>query len=153
MTVDDYLEQRVKQYRDWYDRKAGLSKSRYTTMRVLSVVGGAIVPVLVNLSIPYMSYFATAVSLLVVVLVSLEGVLHYREQWKNYRSTEQAIGHEEISYRARIGVYRGLDDQVAFTQFVERVEGLIRAENTATLNVLTVAAETKETRAAPLPRS
>jgi hypothetical protein len=82
----------------------------------------------------------TGISLLVVVFVSLESVFHYREQWKNYRSTEQLLGHEKLRFQARVGPYKDLSDQDAFL-LVERVEDAIAAENTATLNVMTLAVE------------
>jgi hypothetical protein len=41
---DEYIETRVRQYQNWYDRRASSSKSRYLRMRGASVVGAAIVP-------------------------------------------------------------------------------------------------------------
>jgi hypothetical protein len=84
----------------------------------------------------------TIISLLVVICVSLESVFHYREQWKNYRSTEQLLGHEKYLFRSRVGRYRGIDEGAAFNLFVERVEEAIAIENSATLNVMTMASET-----------
>lgn len=81
-------------------------------MRAFTVVAGGIVPVLVNvetsintvIGYPIMKALITVISLLVVVTVSLESVFHYREQWKNYRSTEQLIGHEQFEFLARVGL-------------------------------------------------
>src|SRR5205823_8993591 len=86
----------------------------------------------------------TITSLFVVITVSLESVFHYREQWKNYRSTEQLLGHEKFLFLSRVGRYADLDDARAFHLFVERVEDAIATENSATLNVMTMAAETTE---------
>jgi hypothetical protein len=138
---EEYIETRVRQYQSWYDRKAGISKSRYLRMRGLSVVGGAVVPALVNVDFDGRTAVVTVVSLLVVVIVSLESVLHYREQWKNYRSTEQLLGHEIIYFKTLVGPYKGLDGAAAYDRFVERVERAIASENAATLNTMTVAAE------------
>jgi Protein of unknown function (DUF4231) len=110
-------------------------------MRMGSVVGGALVPVLVNVDAPYVKILTTGLSLMVVVLVSLESVFHHREQWKNYRSTEQLLGHERMYFEAKIGPYEGMDDQSAFRLLVERVESAIASENAATLNVMTLAGE------------
>lgn len=41
---EKYINERLKQYQSWYDRKAVLCKSRYLRMRGFSVVAGAIVP-------------------------------------------------------------------------------------------------------------
>lgn len=151
ISPESYIADRVVQYREWYDKKAVRMKSRYLYMRAFSVVGGGIVPVLANVSFSYSVFgisviqtLLTVVSLLVVIVVSLESVFHYREQWKNYRSTEQLLGHEEFLYRSRVGRYVGIDDQHAFRLFVERVEEAIAIENSATLNVMTMASETVE---------
>lgn len=81
----------------------------------------------------------TVLSLGVVVLVSLESVYHYREQWKNYRSTEQYLGHEAIYFANAVGVYKDLDDAAALETLVERSESAIAAENASTLSSMTLA--------------
>ncbi|MFB7786648.1 DUF4231 domain-containing protein [Streptomyces vinaceus] len=134
----EYVETRLGQYQAWYDRKAVRSKAIHLRMRTLSVVGGALVPVLVNLDVPFARITATALSVLVVVSVSLESVYRFREQWKNYRSTEQLLGHERIYFETGVGPYAGLSAADAFTLLVSRVERAIANENSATLNVMTL---------------
>jgi hypothetical protein len=149
LTPEEYIEGRVKQYQSWYDRKAVSCKSRYLRMRAFTVVAGGIVPVLVNvetsinnlLHYPAMKAVITVISLLVVVTVSLETVFHYREQWKNYRSTEQLLGHEQYAFLTRVGPYKDLTPEKAFQLFAERIEDAISSENAATLNVMTVGSE------------
>jgi hypothetical protein len=155
MDADQYLKERVEQYQGWYNRKAVIAKARFLRMRAFSVLGGALVPVLANVNVDLkigsysvMTLAVTALSLTVVVFVSLESVFHYREQWKNYRSTEQLLAHETSKFRAQIGPYAGLEADTAFRLFVERVEEAISAENTATLNVMTQAAEATEAKVA-----
>jgi|ERR1051326_313617 hypothetical protein len=148
LTPDKYINDRLKQYQGWYDRKAVQCKSRYLRMRAFSVVAGALVPVLINMEgilifhgFSVIKGIVTLLSLLVVISVSLESVFHYREQWKNYRSTEQQLGHEHMSYLSGIGKYKDLESQQRFLLFVDRVEELIASENAATLNVMTIASE------------
>ena len=146
---DQYIETRVKQYQSWYDRKAVSCKNRYLRMRAFTVVAGGVVPVLVNVEAsinnlvgyPVTKAIITVVSLLVVVTVSLESVFHYREQWKNYRSTEQLLGHEQFEFLTGVGPYKEATPEKAFKLFVERVEDAISSENSATLNVMTVGSE------------
>lgn len=151
ISPEQYITERVDQYQAWYDKKSATMKSRYLRMRAFSVVGGGLVPVLINLpenltilDVPVIKTIVTVISLLVVIVVSLESVFHYREQWKNYRSTEQHLGHEKFLFRSRVGFYRGLSEQDAFRLFVERVEEAIAGENAATLNVMTMATEVAE---------
>jgi Protein of unknown function (DUF4231) len=152
LTAEVYIKERLDQYKDWYDRKDVKMKALYLRMRASSVIGGALVPVLINMQVGWtyrgidlIKMTVTIISLIVVVFVSLESVFHYREQWKNYRSTEQLLGHEKFLFLSRVGHYSDLDDGTAFRLLVERIEDAITIENSATLNVMTMAAETTAT--------
>ncbi|MCQ4084431.1 DUF4231 domain-containing protein [Streptomyces sp. RB6PN25] len=137
-TAQGYLDNRLSQYQGWYDRKAVKAKAMHLRMRTVSVVGGALVPVFVNINLPSFRFIATVLSLVVVGSVSLESVYRYREQWKNYRSTEQLLGHERIYFETKVGPYAGLSAQESFKTLVTRVEKAIANENSATLNVMTL---------------
>lgn len=145
----EYVEGRLGQYQGWYDRKAVKAKAVHLRMRTVSVVGGALVPVLVNLDIPYARLIATVLSLIVVGSVSLESVYRYREQWKNYRSTEQLLGHERIYFETGTGPYANLGEREAFRLLVSRVERAIAYENSATLNVMTLGGQVSTDVQAP----
>ncbi len=160
MNADQYVSERFNQYQDWYDKKAVKMKSNYLRMRVLSVIGGALVPALINIpyhprlvGVPVIQAVVTVISLSVVISVSLETVYHYREQWKNYRSTEQLIVHEKYLFQTRVGRYRDLSQDDAFRVFVERIEDAVAAENAATLNTMTTASETLASWSSPTART
>ena len=149
MAPEQYISERLDQYQKWYDTKSVGAKSKYLTMRGLSVVGAAVVPVIINLhadlnGIPVFTYAATAISLAVVILVSLESVYHFGDQWKNYRSTEQFLTKERFLFCTGDGPYRELEKDAAFLVLVDRCEAQISAENSATLNVLVVASQAPE---------
>src|SRR5690606_11602074 len=147
--AQDYVEGRLSQYQQWYDRKAVKTKAMHLRMRTLSVVGGALVPVLVNLDLSFAKLTATVLSLIVVGSVSLESVYRYREQWKNYRSTEQLLGHERIYFETKVGPYSDLSEAEAFTTLVARVESASANENSATLHVMTLGGQVSTDVAAP----
>ncbi|MEU6623360.1 DUF4231 domain-containing protein [Streptomyces litmocidini] len=138
MTPQRYIETRIAQYQEWYDTKATRMKTMHLRMRTVSVVGGALVPVFVNLDLGFARITATALSVIVVAAISLESVYRYREQWKNYRSTEQLLGHERVFFETKVGPYRNLGRREAFSVLVARVEKAIANENSATLNVMTL---------------
>ena len=144
MRPEDYIRERMFQYRKWYDGKAVKMKFRFQSMRTVAVVGAAVVPVLVNLSFPFKNELTTIVSLIVVVVVSLESVFHFGDQWKNYRSTEQFVSQEYFYFTTGDGPYKTLTPEQAFMKLVERVEGAIAAENSSTLNVLTIASKSRD---------
>ncbi len=131
-----YIAERVNDAIAWYDKSADKQKKLYLRMRATTVIGGAIVPVLVNVNIPYIDIATTIISLIVVLLVSLESVYHYREQWTNYRSTEQSLRHEYFLFTSKGGLYATKNRAAAYQHFVERVEELISSENASTLKVM-----------------
>jgi hypothetical protein len=135
--VQDYITNRVEQYAGWYDKKSSALKNQFLRVRAVTVVGGALVPVLVNMGWTYASVAATIVSLLVVILVSWDSVFQYGKQWRNYRSTEQFLRQELIYFQNRVSFYAKLDDEEAFKTLVERVETAIAQENAVTLDTLT----------------
>ncbi len=164
MTAEEYIDERLNAIREWYDGKAAKAKKVYQWMRATTVVGGALVPVLINLDLPFLqgetpespptgSYVTTVVSLLVVVLISLESVFHFREQWKNYRSTEQFLAKEYFNFATGEGAYRDLEEREAFLNFVDRVENTIASENASTLNVMTTLSEKKAESGAQPPEA
>ena len=139
LSQEHYIEERLNDQLRYYDRTAGKAKNRYLQSRLVSVVAGALVPVLVNLEFAYVDVITTILSVLVVLIVSLESVFHFREQWVNSRSTSEALRKEYFEFTAAEGLYADFveDGSAAFRLFVERVEAMIEAENLSTLQVMT----------------
>jgi hypothetical protein len=135
--VNEYITGRVEQYAGWYDKKCGPVKQRYLYIKAITVIGGAIVPVLVNVTWPYATLMATFTSLLVVILVSWDSVFQYGKQWKNYRSTEQFLRQETILFKHHVGFYSEFDNDRAFRMYIQRIENAIAQENSVTLDTLT----------------
>jgi len=146
--VESYLKDRLDQYKNWYDNKAVSAKKKYLRGRVWAAIGAVIVPVLTNITLPSVSlidgYYISITKILVTIVstavalsIALEGVLHYREQWKNYRTTEQYLTAQKNLFCNNVGDYSGLSREDAFKLLVNRVETAITEENAITLNVLT----------------
>ena len=144
---EDYIAERINESIAWYDKQASKHKTLYLRMQAVTVIGGALVPVLVNIDLQYIDILTTIISLMVVLLVSLESVYHFREQWTNYRSTEQNLRNEYFLFTTKAGSYTNLKDEQAFNLLVSRVEDMIGMENASTLKVMTTVSEqkTKET--------
>jgi hypothetical protein len=136
--------------------KEGLNSNPSTNVKRYEAAwvggAGADVPVLVNVTFLHQALVTTAISLIVVISVSLDGVWHWRDQWRNYRSTSSAIEHEFFAYETRALPYTKFAEneagkKAAFTEFVQRVENLISHEVESTLSVM--AAVEKQSPEAP----
>lgn len=143
LTPEEYIKERLNPEMSYYNKSAGKAKNRYLQMRAITVVGGALVPVLVNVEVQYINILTTAISLIVVLFVSLETVYKYREQWTNYRSAEQNLRNEYFLFTSQSGTYVYLDEAEAFTLFVDRVEDILEAESASTLRVMTTVTEAR----------
>jgi hypothetical protein len=139
--AETYISERFNDAISWYDTKAVMAKKWYQRMKATTVIGGALVPVLINIKIAYLDVLTTIISIIVVLLVSLISVFHYREQWVNYRSTEQFLRREYFLFTGKEGPYLEMEEADAYHFFVQRVEGKIEAENASTLQVLTTVSE------------
>ncbi len=142
---EQYIMERFNSSIKWYDDEAGSAKNKFLRLRLLTVIGGAIVPVLINLDIPYLNIITTIVSLLVVLAVSVDSVYHHGDQWSTYRSTEQFMRREYFLYTANNGPYKGLSEPQAYKLFVERIEEAIAAENSSSLRILATVSESSST--------
>ena len=157
MKPEDYIRDRINDQLRFYDKKAVYYKSRYLSMRAATVIGGAMVPVLVNLTfnnlalnlwvfvlhINVVKVATTLISLMVVLFVSLESVYHFKEQWRNYRSTAEMLKKEYYLFVSGKGRYAGKGPEVAFKVFVEKCETAIDVENASTLQVMTTVSDVK----------
>jgi hypothetical protein len=133
---EEYIKDRVQFKINGYAKKASHYKLAYRVTASVAAIGSAVVPVLVN--IPNMdTIYPTIVSLLVVVVVALEGVFHFREHWRNYDLISSVLREEEMQFSTKAGPYSPQEikasDHEVFRTFVKRVEDAIANERTETI--------------------
>lgn len=133
---EEYLATRLDFKTNVYTRKGDRYRWSYLSMTAVAAIAGAAVPVLINLqNVP--SLVPTLLSLLVTVLVTLEGVFHFREHWKNYDLMKSFLRQESCLYQASAGPYRNKPADEAFMLLVERVEDAIAKERAQTIEMRT----------------
>lgn len=132
----EYIESRVDWKTNTYRKKGNNYRILYLVSAATAAIAAAAVPVLINLNgVPPL--VPTVLSLIVTVLVGLEGIFHWREHWKNYDLMKTSLRQESCLYQARGGEYRGKDDVEAFVLLVERVEEAIAKERAQTIEMRT----------------
>jgi hypothetical protein len=136
-TPEDYIRTRVDFKTEAYRAKGMRYRWGYITMACTSAIAAATVPVLINLKDDVPSIWPTVLSLLVTILVGLEGILHFREHWKNYDLMKSSLRQEACMFEAGAGAYRDKTSQEAFVLLVERVEEAISKERAQTIEMRT----------------
>jgi hypothetical protein len=109
---------------EWYDRKSSAAQRAFTRLKVVELVVAAAVPVVAAARGP-----ALLTAALAAVVVVLEGVQHlyqWQTNWVLYRSTAEALKHEEYLFLSCAGPYSTAD---RLRVLAERVEGLVSQEH------------------------
>ena len=135
-TEAEYLKTRVDFKTESYRVKGERYRWLYLISATISAIAAATVPVLINLErVPQI--WPTLLSLLVTVLVGVEGIFHWREHWKNYDLMKSFLRQEACLYQAQAGEYRGKEQAEALRLLVERVEDAISKERAQTIQMRT----------------
>ena len=132
---EEYIRTRVDYKTEVYRKKGKKYRYWYLATATTSAVAAALVPVLINIG--QLTLYPTLLSLLVSVLVSAEGIFHWREHWKSYDLIKSYLRQEACLYQAKAGPYFALSDSDAFRMLVERVEDAIAKERAQTIEMRT----------------
>jgi hypothetical protein len=135
-TADEYLKTRVDAKTAVYRDKGLRYRWSYLSTATIAAASAATVPVLINLK-GVDSLYPTLLSLLVTILVSVEGIFHLREHWKNYDLITSFLRQEACLFQATAGSYRKKEADEAFRLLVERVEDAIAKERSQTIEMRT----------------
>ena len=130
-----YLKTRVDFKTEAYRRKGERYRWTYLITTSMAAIAAATVPVLINLDIPKIA--PTLLSLLVTILVSIEGIFHLREHWRSYDLMKSFLRQEACLFQAKGGAYRNKAADDAFILLVERVEDGIAKERAQTIEMRT----------------
>jgi Protein of unknown function (DUF4231) len=130
-----YMKSRWLDQVTWMEGKAKGSQWRYYALRLVTIVGGVVVPALVSLNITRDDLHTTveiltfSVSLLVALSAAVEAFFRYGERWRHYRQTVEALKGEGWTFIELAGPYGSFaEHQGAFRSFAERIEALVQQD-------------------------
>jgi hypothetical protein len=132
--MNNYLEDRVKAQRTWYEDKANKNKKKFISYQTIIIVLGAVIPVIVALesSCPTLKIYGGPITAIISAIISiyagLDKLMQPQPNWFNYRANEEAIKKEEWFFKYQAGPYKKLSEEEAKIIFVERIESIISAD-------------------------
>ena len=128
MAPEEYIEQRLNDQIDWYDRKSGTNQRWFKRLRFAEIAAAATIPLLSGFAGNSFSIKIAigALGVLVAVIASVLGLLQLHEHWIEYRATAESLRKEKFLFLTQTDPY-GKDD--AFHLLVQRVEALLTKEN------------------------
>ena len=140
--MEYYLDERVKNQREWYEAKANENKKTFISYQTVIIVLGALIPVLVAFEsvIPTLKIYGgpitALVSAIIVIYAGLDKLKQPQPNWFNYRANEESIKKEEWFYKYNAGPYKGIGEAKAKVLFIERIEGIISSDIARTTNII-----------------
>ena len=96
---------RLQDQLDWYSAKSSLNKSRFQSLKMLTIISAALIPVLVTSHLPYGSQVSAGLGVLIAIVEGLQQLKQYHGNWISFRATAEALKHEQFLYLAKAGPY------------------------------------------------
>ena len=134
MSPDEYLEKRVQDQIDWYDKRSQKGQRLFKRLRGAEIVAAALIPFLSGLVISNEKFRlpgTVVIGVLGMTVTIIAGFLslgRYQENWAEYRTTCESLKKEKYFFETKSEPYGG---EEAFQLLVQRVETLVSKENTS----------------------
>lgn len=118
---------RLDEQLEWYDAAAGRSQRWYRSLKLLTLVLGAAIPVAAALGAS--AGVAGVLGGIVVVVEGAQQLFHYQENWLRYRGVAEALRTERHLFDATAGAYATAPQPLQL--LAERIEVLFAQERSA----------------------
>jgi hypothetical protein len=118
----------------WAERRAGQARDRYYALRLVSIVGGVVVPALVSLNLQaaigaLIGWVTFCVSLAVAISLAVESFFRWGERWTHYRRMSELLKSEGWMFFQLAGPYQEPGTHArAYPEFAKRVEAIVAAD-------------------------
>jgi Protein of unknown function (DUF4231) len=138
----------------WFESKAAANQRRYYGLRLVTIVGGVIVPTLVSLNVREkdvagtLAWITFSVSLVVAISAALDGLFGFGERYRSFRRTAELLKADGWQYFELAGPYAASDHAAAFPRFTAHTETLIQQDLKAFIAQAAQAAQARPGHAA-----
>lgn len=129
MNENEYLDQRIQDQINWYDKKSGYNQKWYKRLRLLEIISATFIPFLAGYLSETTICLKVIIGFLGVVVAVLTGIIsiyQFQENWIKYRTTAETLKHEKYLFLTKVEPY---DTDNSFSILVKRIEAIISKEN------------------------
>ncbi|NLG51152.1 MAG: DUF4231 domain-containing protein [Chloroflexi bacterium] len=137
---DRWLDQLI-----WMENRANRNRDWFYFWKLIAIIGGILIPVAVTIGqgivMPWMSWVAAVLGVIVAAAVAVEGFFQYGERWRHYRVSSEMLKREWWDFVLLTGdAYSQAGSHAdAIRTFARRVESII--ERDIRLYMSTIATE------------
>jgi hypothetical protein len=108
MNQQEYIEQRLNDQLNWYDRKSSWNQKWYKRLQVILLVAAAIIPFLSGYisevpspesSLPWVKIVIGLLGVGIAAIAAVLGLYNFQENWIKYRTTCESLKKEKFKFR------------------------------------------------------
>jgi hypothetical protein len=133
MNSEEYIQERLQDQIDWYDRKSTENQQAFKRLRKAEIIAAALIPFASGLTasvegaVIIGSIVTGILGVAITIFASFLALGQHQENWIEYRTTCESLKKEKFMFQAGVEPYDGDD---SFSLLVQRVETLVSKENT-----------------------
>ncbi len=130
MDKDKYLQERLDDQIEWYDKKSQVNQKWFKLLKILEISSAALIPFIISFiadSSIILKIIAGSLGILVVIISGIIGLYKFQENWIEYRTTCETLKHEKYLFLTKSNPYN-IDNPLPL--LVQRIESIISKENT-----------------------
>ena len=127
MDEKQYLEERLDDQINWYDKKSMKYKKSFLFLRVIEIILASSLPFLAGFACEAVciKYVIGLIGVSIAIIGGLITLNKFQENWILYRTTAESLRHEKYLFETKCKPY---NKENAFCLLTNRVESLISKE-------------------------
>ena len=131
MNSDEYLNDRLNDQIDWYDRKSIANQRWYKRLRLSEFVLAALIPFLAGFAATHVNVQVTlgVIGVAITIITASLGLYQFEQNWIAYRTTCESLRKEKFLFLTNTEPYSGPEED-NLQKLVQRDGTLVSKENT-----------------------
>ncbi len=133
MDIQQYIDGRLKEQIDWYDKKSTHHKKRYMFCKIIAIICTSAIPIIAITDFSNFKFLAIFLSSIIGLSESINWLNNDHTNWIKYRKTCESLKHEFYAHKTLTGVYQ--NEKLPDKLLVQRAESIISDENVNWANI------------------
>lgn len=128
MKIEDYIEQRLDDQMNWFDRKSQVYQKQYKRLKLLQIALASLIPLMAGYmgEFEFLKYFIGAFGVIITLVEAVASMNNYQTNWLEYRVMAESLKRERFLFLTQCSPY---DDIDADKKLILKVEALLAEEN------------------------
>ena len=134
MEEKEYVDKRLNDQINWYDKESVFNQKMYKILVLIEILFSGSIPFLIpyaNNNTPIIKIIIGVMGIIIALIAGVMNLYKFQENWINYRTTAESLKHEKYLYLTKSGIYN-INNKIdtPLNNLVTRIESIISKENT-----------------------